>query len=172
MERYFYLNSHNEQAGPVSPADFSRYGINETSMVWKQGMSNWMRAGQIPELSQYLHSTPPPPVNTNNNNDGNSSYSVNNSSQVNSNGNNNQYKPMRPDNNMLWAILSTILCCVPTGVYAIIQSSKVNGLYNKGNYAEAQAMADSAKKWSLVSAILAFVYVVICLFLMILAEVL
>lgn len=168
MERYFYLNSHNEQAGPVSPADFSRYGINETSMVWKQGMQNWMRAGQISELSQYLHSTPPPPVNTNNN--GNSSYSANNSSQVNSNGNNNQYKPMRPNDNMLWAILSTILCCVPTGVYAIFQSSKVNGLYNKGDYAEAQAMADSAKTWSLVSAILAFVFWVIYLFLIILAE--
>lgn len=170
MERYFYLNSHNEQAGPVSPADFSRYGINETSMVWKQGMPNWMRAGQIPELSQYLHSTPPPPVGTNNNNGDNSGYSVNNSSHVNSNANNNQYKPMRPDNNMLWAILSTILCCVPTGVYAIIQASKVNDLYNNGSYAEAQEMANSAKTWSLVGAALGLVVCVVYFFLMLLAE--
>lgn len=173
MERFFYLNSNNEQAGPISPTEFDRYGVNESSMIWKQGMPNWMRAGQIPELLPYLRpSTPPPPVGGNRYKN-NSYHSGGNvpSGDYGRNGFNNgsQYKPMKPDNNMIWAILSTVLCCLPFGIYAIIQASKVNGLYNSGNYAEAQAMADSAKKWAGVGAIIGLVGSVIYALLLILA---
>lgn len=172
MERFFYLNSNNEQAGPVAPEDFGRYGINERTMIWKQGMPNWMRAGQLPELAPYLSSsTPPPPVGMNRYE--NNSYHGGNAPSCNYGRNDfnggSQYKPMKPDNNMVWAILSTVLCCLPFGIYAIIQASKVNGLYNSGNYAEAQAMADSAKKWAGVGAIIGLVGSVIYALLLILA---
>lgn len=60
MDKYFIQNSSNEQVGPISPEEFSHYGVNENTMVWKQGMQNWMRAGQISELSGFLSLTPPP----------------------------------------------------------------------------------------------------------------
>lgn len=157
MERYFYLNSNNEQAGPVSPMDFGRYGINESTMIWKQGMSNWMRAGQIPELSQYFRPvapTPPPPFGgTNYNGD---PY--------------NRRKPIKPDNGMVWAILSTLFCCLPFGIYSIIQASKVNGLYSNGCYDEAQRTAEEAKKWAGVGAIIGFVINVLYVLILIAAE--
>lgn len=31
-----------------------------------------------------------------------------------------------PDNNLVWAILSTVLCCLPLGIVAIIKSTQVN----------------------------------------------
>ena len=154
MEKYFYLNSKNEQVGPVSPEDFTRLGINEGSMVWKQGMKEWMRAGHISELSPYFKATPPPPpfppITSPISNNAGSSVGV--SSQV---------SPVKPDNNMTLAILSTLFCCLPLGVYSIVQASKVNGLYLIGKHAEAQAMADDAKKWASISAVCGFIIFVI-----------
>lgn len=162
MDRYYYLNSSNEQAGPISPAEFSRYGVTETTMIWKQGMPNWMRAGQLPELSQYFRPSPPPPVGGNNyggNNYGGNNYGG--SSNLSGNYGGNNYKPTKPDNNMLWAILTTLFCCLPFGIYSIIQASKVNGLYNSGLYDEAQRMADDAKKWAGVGAVIGLIVNVI-----------
>ena len=60
--------------------------------------------------------------------------------------------PPKPDNNMIWAILSTVLCCLPIGIVAIIKASKVDTLYMQGNYAGAEEAAKSAKTWSLIGA--------------------
>ena len=57
---------------------------------------------------------------------------------------------VKPDNNMLWAILSTVFCCLPLGIVSIVYASKVNGLYTAGNYDEAQAAADKAKNWAMI----------------------
>lgn len=52
-----------------------------------------------------------------------------------------------PNNNLVLAILATIFCFPPTGIVAIVKASQVSGLWAQGQYAEAQASADSAKKW-------------------------
>jgi hypothetical protein len=58
-----------------------------------------------------------------------------------------------PDNYLVWAILTTIFCCLPAGVVSIVYSSKVSGLWMQGRYAEAQAAANDAKKWAIISAV-------------------
>ncbi len=58
-----------------------------------------------------------------------------------------------PDNNLVWAILSTILCCWPIGIFAIIKATNVNKLWAQGDYAGAQQAADDAKKYSIWSAV-------------------
>ena len=52
-----------------------------------------------------------------------------------------------PKNYLVWSILVTLFCCLPLGIVAIVKSASVNGLWAQGQYAEAQAAADSAKKW-------------------------
>jgi hypothetical protein len=47
----------------------------------------------------------------------------------------------------VWSILATLFCCLPLGVVAIVKSTQVSGLWAQGQYAEAQASADAAKKW-------------------------
>ncbi len=54
-----------------------------------------------------------------------------------------------PDNNLVWAIVCTILCCWPIGIFAIIKSTSVNKLWAQGDYAGAQKAADDAKKYSI-----------------------
>jgi Interferon-induced transmembrane protein len=66
-----------------------------------------------------------------------------------------------PDNYLVWAILTTVLCCLPLGIVSIIYSTKVSGLWSQGRYAEAQAAADSAKKWAIIAAIVGAVIGVI-----------
>jgi hypothetical protein len=66
-----------------------------------------------------------------------------------------------PDNYLVWAILSTVLCCLPLGIVSIVYSTKVSGLWSQGRYAEAQAASENAKKWAIISAIVqAVVYVI------------
>jgi ABC-type Fe3+ transport system permease subunit len=56
-------------------------------------------------------------------------------------------------NNMVWAVLSTLFCCLPLGLVAILQAAKVNGLARQGKYREAQKAANSAKTLSMAGAV-------------------
>lgn len=65
--------------------------------------------------------------------------------------------PQKPDNYLVWAILSTLLCCLPFGIVAIVKSSKVDTLWYAGNHAEAIQASNDAKKWSIISAVVGLV---------------
>lgn len=62
--------------------------------------------------------------------------------------------PPKPDNNLVWAILCTLLCCLPLGIVAIIKASAVDNLYAQGNYDEACRASTAARNWSLWGAVL------------------
>jgi hypothetical protein len=66
-----------------------------------------------------------------------------------------------PDNYLVWAILTTVFCCLPLGIVSIVYSTKVSGLWSQGRYAEAQAASESAKKWAIIAAIVGAVVGVI-----------
>lgn len=60
-------------------------------------------------------------------------------------------KPQRPNSYLALAIISTILCCLPTGIVSIIYATKVNSLYEDGKYNEAVSASKNAKTWGIVS---------------------
>ncbi|MDS1114545.1 CD225/dispanin family protein [Gordonia westfalica] len=62
-----------------------------------------------------------------------------------------------PDNNLVWAILTTVLCCLPLGIVAIVKSTSVSKLWAAGDFAGAQQAADDAKKWAMWGAIIGVV---------------
>jgi hypothetical protein len=66
-----------------------------------------------------------------------------------------------PDSHLVWAILCTVLCCLPLGIVSIVYSTKVSGLWAQGRYAEAQSASDSAKKWAIIGAVVGAVSYVI-----------
>lgn len=53
-----------------------------------------------------------------------------------------------PNNNLVIAIIGLIFCLIP-GIVAVVKATQVSGLWAQGQYAEAQASADAAKKWGL-----------------------
>lgn len=70
-------------------------------------------------------------------------------------------KPVRPSSYLALAILSTIFCCLPTGIVSIVYAAKVNSLYASGNYDEALKASKTAKTWGLVSIGLGLVGVIV-----------
>ena len=64
----------------------------------------------------------------------------------------NQNMMPKPDNYLVWAILSTICCCLPFGIVAIVYSSKVNALYAGGKYELACDASNKAKNWTIAAA--------------------
>lgn len=74
---------------------------------------------------------------------------------------NNTQMPPKPDNNLVLAIFTTVCCCLPLGIVAIIKASSVNTMYVTGNYAAAVNAAAEAKKWSIWGIVLGLVIYVI-----------
>ena len=71
----------------------------------------------------------------------------------NENPQNGQMRPLKPDSYLVWAILSTVCCCLPFGIVSIVYAAKVDGLYRAGQYDEAQRASDDAKKWAIISVV-------------------
>ncbi len=75
----------------------------------------------------------------------------------------NLIRPPKPDNYLVWAILTTILCCLPFGIVSIVYATKVDNLYYAGQYDEAAAKAKSAKTWAIVAAASGLIFAVLYL---------
>ena len=58
-----------------------------------------------------------------------------------------------PSNYHVWAILTTIFCCLPFGIVAIVYSGKVNGLWYAGRQEDAYDAARKARMWTIISAV-------------------
>ena len=67
----------------------------------------------------------------------------------------------KPDNYLVWAILSTVLCCLPLGIVAIVKASKVDSLWAQGLQDEAIQTAKDAKKWAIIGAASGAIFIVL-----------
>tara|TARA_B100000963_G_C22032962_1_gene412058 strand:- start:18 stop:290 length:273 start_codon:yes stop_codon:yes gene_type:complete len=60
-----------------------------------------------------------------------------------------QNQQVCPENYLGLSIFSMICCCMPLGIPAIIYSSRVKGLFNKGDYIGAQRCSKKARDFSM-----------------------
>lgn len=150
MQQYYY-SFNDQKAGPVTVEQLQALcncgQINGATLVWTQGMEAWQPLHTVlpqctaaPAPVPGMVPTPVPmpmPAGM-------------------------QPMPMpgmapcmvKPDNGMVFAILATVLCCVPCGAYAIVKASSVDSLWMAGQYAQAVEAAKVSKQWSLISFIL------------------
>ena len=148
MKPYFFLDKNNQQQGPVQPERLAENGVTPQTLVWTEGMTDWAPAETIAELHPFLQTPvsgtcPPPPPHQP------QPPKATLHSQT--------YQMPLPDNHLVWAILSTVCCCLPFGIVAIIKSMQVNDFYNSGNYEQALIAADEAKNWCIISLVLGIV---------------
>jgi hypothetical protein len=66
-----------------------------------------------------------------------------------------------PQNYLVWAILTTVFCCLPLGIASIVFSTQVNSKWAAGDYAGAQDSSEKAKKFAMIGAILGVVVIVL-----------
>ena len=71
-------------------------------------------------------------------------------------------------NHLVWAILATLFCCLPTGIVSIVFASQVDGKLRAGDYGGAVESSKKAKTWAWVSfgvaAGLWLVYIILAVF--------
>lgn len=173
MNSYYYLDAANQQQGPLDGNLLPSKGVTAQTLVWAQGMAEWTPAGQVAELQSLFAVQQPAqpqyqqPAQPQYQQPAQPQYQQPAQPQYQQYAQQPQYAQgpqpgqpgfqPKPDNYLVWAILSTICCCLVTGIISIVYSSKVDGLYAAGQYAEAQAAANSAKKWAIGGAIAAAV---------------
>ena len=159
----YYIARNGNPAGPFDLDRLADEGVTPDTLLWCQGMSRWTRACEIAEVMDTLngvHSPAPeeqmpgiplPPVF-----DPERYRGVNGFTPA-------PEKPARefrhrPDNYMAEAILVCLLCCLVTGIIAIVNASKVNSLYDSGDFDRAEAASKSARNWVIGSVIAGVVF--------------
>lgn len=189
MKQYYYVDGNNQQQGPIDAAQLPSFGVTAKTLVWCEGMANWQVAGEIPELAslfaakqpeipvqpQMQPGTPtqpqmqqqvqPQPMNINNFQQTQQPMNTQPPFQQ----PNNQQMPPQPDNYLVWAILVTVLCCLPFGVASIIYSVKVGSLYAQGDYNGAVDASQKAKKFAMIGGIGGLVFIIVYVIFMIIA---
>ena len=116
--------------------ELKNQSISHNTMIWKVGFSNWTPASQVPELADMLSEIPPEPVQT---------------------------KPIMPNTWLVQSILATICCCLPFGIVGIVNATKVESYYMRGDYANAIRCSENAKKWTIWAVVSAVIIVVLSL---------
>lgn len=168
MNDYFYIDASGQQKGPIPPSQFSMFNVSADTLVWCKGMADWQRAGAVDELKAYLDNgangaTPPPTPGAAGTASGATYDNVHHGM---GSGTPNQSMPC-PPSNLVWAILSTILCCLPTGIVAIVYACKVDNLYLMGDYQGADEASHKARNWAfgglIASIVFYFVYILVLL---------
>ena len=66
-----------------------------------------------------------------------------------------------PQNYLVWAILSTVLCCLPLGIVSIVFATQVNSKWAAGDVAGAQDSARKAKNFAIWGAVIGLVVSVV-----------
>lgn len=189
MKQYYYVDGNNQQQGPIDAAQLPAFGVTTKTLVWCEGMANWQAAGEIPELASFFAAkqpeipvqpqmqpgTPtqpqmqqqvqPQPMNINNFQQTQQPMNTQPPFQQ----PNNQQMPPQPDNYLVWAILVTVLCCLPLGVASIIYSVKVGSLYAQGDYNGAVDASQKAKKFAMIGGIGGLVFIIVYVIFMIIA---
>lgn len=62
-----------------------------------------------------------------------------------------------PPTNLVWAIISTICCCLPAGIVAIIYSVKVTNKYNMGDFKGAERASETSAWWCIAAIVLGII---------------
>lgn len=172
MQEY-YIIINGEQTGPFSFDELLNQRITPDTLIWRYGLTDWVKASDLPEYEEIMHkshSTPPPFGGDFSNNpqygikDDSFSHSSENFNSYNYNrqhyhwNNNNQSTPV---NWLPWAIVATItgfifsFIGVIFGIIGIINANKANNLYASGNEKSANEANSTAKTMTIIGLSLA-----------------
>ncbi len=153
MKQYYYANG-DQQLGPFTFQELRSKNIKKETYIWYDGLGDWKRAGELPELNP-LFESPLDQTYTNRPalpNDQARSYQQRQTSS--SDPYRQQYNPPEGEKPKTWlveSIITTVACCFfgaiggIAGIIAIIFSSQVDSRWAKGDAEGAQKASENAK---------------------------
>ena len=155
LMKQYYIIRNDQQVGPYSLEELAMMSLTPDTMVWTEGLRDWLPAREVSELLSILEQpmqTPP-------------SYNVSPPSYgqpsaprytTASPGN----APVMPPSYLVWSVLVTLFCCQLGGIISIIFSAQVSSRYARGDYEGAEESSRKARTWIIVSAIVGGVCIV------------
>lgn len=124
----YYYTDGKERYGPFTLDELKEKNINQETLVWKEGLVDWVPARNLSDL-QILF-----PVQTEMAQSPVAAY-------------NNEGMELPPKNWLIESILVTILCCLPLGIVGIILSTLVDSLWKDGHREAAKRVSAEAARW-------------------------
>lgn len=172
----YWINQDGVQEGPLTFEELKAKGLTRDAYVWREGLAEWVPVSSLAELticllpaaevSQPALSSAPevlpeasevaevaeepvaaavPPVLPPDEAAAPAAAPVVLPAQQ-------QPVPAQPEQelpptNLVWAIITTVLCCVPCGVVAILYASKVSSALQSGDLAAARSASEKGAWW-------------------------
>ena len=150
----YWINHNGVQSGPVDADGIKELALTSRAYVWHPGLSDWVKITQVPELEGLFEVVDEPatvgqplqPQNTAPAQQPMNPQPVNTQPEG-------DPEPC-PPTNLVWAIITTVLCCLPAGIVAIIYAMKVTSKYREGDIEGAKRASEVGAWWCIVSIIL------------------
>ena len=183
----YWINHNGVQLGPVDLDGLKQLGLTSAAYVWHEGLSDWVKITQLPELQGAYDmvadgtSQPQPaspqgepravaqePVSRPDEPVVGQPYQpqqlaqqpYQQSAQQPQYAATDQPSPAEPcpPTNLVWAIISTVLCCLPAGIVAIVYATKVTSKYRAGDIEGAKRASETGAWWCIASIVLGILY--------------
>jgi hypothetical protein len=138
----YWIIIDDRQLGPLTVDEIAATGrLRHSTPVWYNGLAEWTTADNVPELASLLvpPSAPTPP----------SEVPATPTIETASEWVQAKPRPVRaePRSYLLWAILATVVCCLPIGIGAIYMSTRVSSRYSVGDYSGAHRASQATELW-------------------------
>lgn len=165
----YWINHDGVQSGPVDAEAIKRMGLTSRAYVWREGLSDWVKITQMPELQGLYEMVNAPTTAQRQPASGEATMGEAASREATMG---QPYQPQQqpqqytqqqrpaepcPPTNLAWAIISTVLCCLPAGIVAIIYALKVTNKYNEGDIEAAKRASETGAWWCIASIILGII---------------
>lgn len=183
----YWINHKGEQFGPVELDGLKEMALTSEAYVWHEGLDGWKKITQLPELQGYYVIVGQESADSASQEAadmaGESPADTADSEPVAVNippipdvapgmwGQPQQGfqppqyaqpqpadEPTCPPTNLVWAIISMVLCCVPTGIVAIVYALKVSNKYRIGDIKGAERASETGAWWCIATIILGIIF--------------
>lgn len=152
MKQYYYANG-DQQLGPFSFEELKAKRIQKDTYIWYEGLTDWTRAADLPELSELFEA---PPTQTHMQNQApplSETADIPAAMMGDLHGPRNQRRNrfddpsgVKPKTWLVESILVTIFCCfIIGGIIGIVYASQVDSKWALGDEAGAKQASDNAK---------------------------
>ena len=137
----YFIVENQKSVGPFEVNQLQARGLTKDTLVWCEGMPDWVAAGNVPELAYLFATQAEDPIPR-------QPYTQ-------------QPPHVAPSTHLVEAILATLFCCLPLGIVAIIKAVKVSNANSRGDYETAAAESAEAFKWVKFSVLAGLIYLVV-----------
>lgn len=144
----YWINHNGVQSGPVDADAIREMGLTSSAYVWHEGRTDWVKITQVPELQGLFTVIDEPAVQ---------GVAIGQPATAAA-----APQPTAaadpaepcPPTNLVWAIISTVLCCLPAGIVAIFYATKVSNRYREGDLEGAKRASEIGAWWCIAAIVL------------------